>query len=325
MSKKYKFGNIEFDAEGTFFQKPKRFFLFIISILCIYTSVYTVDANETAVILRLGKFLKTTDPGLQLKFPLIDSVHKVKVDYQYKKEFGFRTIKPGVKSHYSTRGYEDESWMLTGDLKIADVRWVVQYKIYDPKKFLFNVKNIDDTIFDVSEAAMRLMIGDRSFIEVIQAERITIASEAEDYMQTILDRYNSGISIQMVQLQGVVPPEPVADSFNEVNRAKQEQETLINEALQEYNKQIYRIEGEAKKTITEAEGYAIERINEAKGDANLFNSIFEEYQKQPQITKDRLFIEAMNEIYINNKNKIIVDKDIENLVPFLNKNNMIVE
>jgi len=325
MSKKYKFGNIEFDAEGTFFQKPKRFFLFIISILCIYTSVYTVDANETAVILRLGKFLKTTDPGLQLKFPLIDSVHKVKVDYQYKKEFGFRTIKPGVKSHYSTRGYEDESWMLTGDLKIADVRWVVQYKIYDPKKFLFNVKNIDDTIFDVSEAAMRLMIGDRSFIEVIQAERITIASEAEDYMQTILDRYNSGISIQMVQLQGVVPPEPVADSFNEVNRAKQEQETLINEALQEYNKQIYRIEGEAKKTITEAEGYAIERINEAKGDANLFNSIFEEYQKQPQITKDRLFIEAMNEIYINNKNKIIVDKDIENLVPFLNKNNMIVD
>tara|TARA_Y100000590_G_C15705277_1_gene1008332 strand:- start:431 stop:1408 length:978 start_codon:yes stop_codon:yes gene_type:complete len=325
MSKKYKFGNLEFEAEGSFFQKPKRFILFIISILCVYTSVYTVDANETAVILRLGKFLKTTDPGLQLKFPLIDSVYKVKVDYQYKQEFGFRTIKPGVKSHYSTRGYEDESWMLTGDLKIADVRWVVQYKIYDPKKFLFNVKNIDETIFDVSESVMRLMIGDRSFIEVIQAERITIASEAKNYMQSILDKYNSGISVQMVQLQGVVPPEPVADSFNEVNRAKQEQETLINEALQEYNKQIYRIEGEAQKTVTEAEGYAIQRVNEAKGDANLFNAIFEEYQKQPQITKDRLFIEAMNEIYSNNKNKIIVDKDIENIVPFLNKNEMIVK
>ena len=325
MSKKYKFGNLEFEAEGSFFQKPKRFILFIISILCVYTSVYTVDANETAVILRLGKFLKTTDPGLQLKFPLIDSVYKVKVDYQYKQEFGFRTIKPGVKSHYSTRGYEDESWMLTGDLKIADVRWVVQYKIYDPKKFLFNVKNIEETIFDVSESVMRLMIGDRSFIEVIQAERITIASEAKNYMQSILDKYNSGISVQMVQLQGVVPPEPVADSFNEVNRAKQEQETLINEALQEYNKQIYRIEGEAQKTVTEAEGYAIQRVNEAKGDANLFNAIFEEYQKQPQITKDRLFIEAMNEIYSNNKNKIIVDKDIENIVPFLNKNEMIVK
>ena len=291
----------------------------MVSIFLIYSSIYTVDANENAVILRLGKYHATTTSGLQFKLPFIDSVYKVKVDYQYKKEFGFRTLKPGVKTHYSTRGYEDESWMLTGDLKIADVRWVVQYKINDTMKFLFNVKNIDETIFDVSESAMRLMIGDRSFIEVIQAERITIAVEAKQYMQEILDKYESGISIQMVQLQGVVPPEPVADSFNEVNRAKQEQETLINEALQEYNKQIYKIEGEAQKIITEAEGYAIERVNEAKGDANLFNSILKEYEKSPQVTKDRLFIEAMEEIYSSNKNKIIVDKDIEHLVPFLNK------
>ena len=319
MANKYKFGNLEFEAEGPVLKQPRKFFSILVSIFLIYSSVYTVDANENAVILRLGKYHTTTTSGLQFKLPFIDSVYKVKVDYQYKKEFGFRTLKPGVKTHYSTRGYEDESWMLTGDLKIADVRWVVQYKINDPMKFLFNVKNIDETIFDVSESAMRLMIGDRSFIEVIQAERITIAVEAKQYMQEILDKYESGISIQMVQLQGVVPPEPVADSFNEVNRAKQEQETLINEALQEYNKQIYKIEGEAQKIITEAEGYAIERVNEAKGDANLFNSILKEYEKSPQVTKDRLFIEAMEEIYSSNKNKIIVDKDIEHLVPFLNK------
>ena len=319
MSNKYKFGNLEFEAEGFVLKQPRKFLSLLVSVFLIYLSVYTVDANENAVILRLGKYHSTTNPGLQFKLPLVDSVYKVKVDYQYKKEFGFRTLKPGVKTHYSSRGYEDESWMLTGDLKIADVRWVVQYKINDPLKFLFNVKNIDDTIFDVSEAAMRLMIGDRSFIEVIQAERITIAIEAREYMQEILDKYESGISIQMVQLQGVVPPEPVADSFNEVNRAKQEQETLINEALQEYNKQIYKIEGEAQKIITEAEGYAIERVNESKGDANLFNSILKEYQKSPQITKDRLFIEAMEEIYSNNNNKIIIDKDIEHLVPLLNK------
>ena len=319
MSNKYKFGNLEFEAEGPILKQPRKFFSILVSIFLIYSSVYTVDANENAVILRLGKYHTTTTSGLQFKAPFIDSVYKVKVDYQYKKEFGFRTLKPGVKTHYSTRGYEDESWMLTGDLKIADVRWVVQYKINDPMKFLFNVKNIDETIFDVSESAMRLMIGDRSFIEVIQAERITIALEAKEYMQKILDKYEAGISIQMVQLQGVVPPEPVADSFNEVNRAKQEQETLINEALQEYNKQIYKIEGEAQKIITEAEGYAIERVNEAKGDANLFNSILKEYEKSPQVTKDRLFIEAMEEIYSSNKNKIIVDKDIEHLVPFLNK------
>ena len=319
MANKYKFGNLEFEAEGPVLKQPRKFFSILVSIFLIYSSIYTVDANENAVILRLGKYHATTTSGLQFKLPFIDSVYKVKVDYQYKKEFGFRTLKPGVKTHYSTRGYEDESWMLTGDLKIADVRWVVQYKINDPMKFLFNVKNIDETIFDVSESAMRLMIGDRSFIEVIQAERITIAVEAKQYMQEILDKYESGISIQMVQLQGVVPPEPVADSFNEVNRAKQEQETLINEALQEYNKQIYKIEGEAQKIITEAEGYAIERVNEAKGDANLFNSILKEYEKSPQVTKDRLFIEAMEEIYSSNKNKIIVDKDIEHLVPFLNK------
>ena len=319
MANKYKFGNLEFEAEGPVLKQPRKFFSILVSIFLIYSSIYTVDANENAVILRLGKYHTTTTSGLQFKLPFIDSVYKVKVDYQYKKEFGFRTLKPGVKTHYSTRGYEDESWMLTGDLKIADVRWVVQYKINDPMKFLFNVKNIDETIFDVSESAMRLMIGDRSFIEVIQAERITIAVEAKQYMQEILDKYESGISIQMVQLQGVVPPEPVADSFNEVNRAKQEQETLINEALQEYNKQIYKIEGEAQKIITEAEGYAIERVNEAKGDANLFNSILKEYEKSPQVTKDRLFIEAMEEIYSSNKNKIIVDKDIEHLVPFLNK------
>ena len=319
MSNKYKFGNLEFEAEGPVLKQPRKFFSILVSIFLIYSSIYTVDANENAVILRLGKYHTTTTSGLQFKLPFIDSIYKVKVDYQYKKEFGFRTLKPGVKTHYSTRGYEDESWMLTGDLKIADVRWVVQYKINDPIKFLFNVKNIDETIFDVSESAMRLMIGDRSFIEVIQAERITIAVEAKQYMQEILDKYESGISIQMVQLQGVVPPEPVADSFNEVNRAKQEQETLINEALQEYNKQIYKIEGEAQKIITEAEGYAIERVNEAKGDANLFNSILKEYEKSPQVTKDRLFIEAMEEIYSSNKNKIIVDKDIEHLVPFLNK------
>ncbi len=163
------------------------------------------------------------------------------------------------------------------------------------------------------------MIGDRSFMEVLQSERESVALEARKYMQDLLDSYQSGVSIQLVQLQGVVPPEPVSDSFNEVNRAKQEQETLINEAKQAYNQKIFLIEGEAEKIITEANGYAIERVNEAKGDIALFESILSEYQKAPQITKDRLYLETMEEIFSKNKNKIIVDKDIENLVPFLNQ------
>ena len=292
--------------------------VFVLGFL-IMSSVYTVDANENAVILRFGAYTDTKGPGLHFKIPFIETVQKVKVDYQYKQEFGFRTLRPGVKTQYSTRGFEKESWMLTGDLKIAEVKWVVQYKIKDAKNYLFNVKNVENTIFDVSEASVRLMIGDRSFMEVLQSERESVALEAKKYMQELLDSYKSGVSIQLVQLQGVVPPEPVADSFNEVNRAKQEQETLINEAKQAYNKIIFLVEGEAEKIITEANGYAIERVNEAKGDIALFESILSEYKKAPQITKDRLYLETMEAILSKNKNKIIVDKDIENLVPFLNQ------
>ena len=297
----------------------KSFLLPFFIVFLLLGSIYTVDANENAVVLRLGKYNSTTGPGLHLKLPFIDTVEKVKVDYQYKQEFGFRTLRPGVKTQYSNRGYEGESWMLTGDLKIAEVKWVVQYKIKDAKDYLFNVKNVENTIFDVSEAAVRLMIGDRSFIEVLQAERESVAIEARKYMQELLDSYKCGVSIQLVQLQGVVPPEPVADSFNEVNRAKQEQETLINEAKQAYNQKIFLVEGQAEKIITEANGYAIERTNQAEGDVALFESILLEYNKAPQITKDRLYLETMEYVLSNNKNKIIVDKDIENLVPFLNQ------
>ena len=297
----------------------KSFLLPFFIVFLLLGSIYTVDANENAVVLRLGKYNSTTGPGLHLKLPFLDTVEKVKVDYQYKQEFGFRTLRPGVKTQYSNRGYEQESWMLTGDLKIAEVKWVVQYKIKDAKDYLFNVKNVENTIFDVSEAAVRLMIGDRSFIEVLQAERESVAIEARKYMQELLDSYKCGVSIQLVQLQGVVPPEPVADSFNEVNRAKQEQETLINEAKQAYNQKIFLVEGQAEKIITEANGYAIERTNQAKGDVALFESILLEYNKAPQITKDRLYLETMEYVLSNNKNKIIVDKDIENLVPFLNQ------
>ena len=320
MANKVKFGDFEINLENSPLKNLKKYAGFFIAGLLLVSSIYTVDANENAVILRLGQYHTTTGPGLQFKVPFIDSIYKVKVDYQYKDEFGFRTLRPGVKSAFSTRGYEEEAWMLTGDLKIADVRWVVQYKIKDARDYLFNVKNIDETIKDVSEAAMRLMIGDRSFIEVIQTERVAIADNAKLYMQILLDKYKSGVSIQLVQLQGVVPPEPVADSFNEVNRAKQDQETLINEAKQVYNKQIYRIEGEAKKIITEAEGYSIERVNNAKGDVALFESVLKEYLKAPQITRDRLYIETMEHVLSANKNKIIVDKDIEHLVPFLDQN-----
>ncbi len=290
-------------------------------VIALFSSFYTVDANENGVVLRFGRYINTTTPGLHFKLPFgIDEVSKIKVDYQYKLEFGFRTTNPGVRSEYATSGYEHESWMLTGDLNIADVMWAIQYKIKDPVAYLFNVRGVENTIRDVSEATMRLMIGDRSFQEALQSERIAIANQSKEHMQTLLDKYNAGISIQIVQLQDVFPPKPVADSFNEVNRAKQEQESAINQARQAYNKEIYRVEGEAKRLIAEAEGYAIERTNNAKGDVALFEAVLKEYRKAPKITKDRLYLETMNKIYGETKNKVVVDKRMKNLLPLLNLN-----
>jgi modulator of FtsH protease HflK len=321
MTQKVQFGDMDIIIPKMNFMKIITGAAIFILVISLYTSVYTIDANENGVVLRFGKYTTTTMPGLHLKLPFgIDKVYKVMVDYQYKLEFGFRTEKPDVRTRYSKSNFDDESWMLTGDLNIAEVKWVVQYKIGDPSAYLFNVRNVDNTIRDVAETAMRLMVGDRSFSEAIQAERIAIADLSRIYMQEILDKYKTGISVQMVQLQGVHPPKPVSDSFNEVNRAKQEQEMTINEAWQAYNKDIYKAEGESKKMVNEAEGYAVKRTNEALGDVALFISILKEYKRAPQITKDRLYLESMESIFSRIKHKVIVDDKLQNFLPFMNLN-----
>ena len=271
--------------------------------------------------MTLGRYSRTTDPGIHLKIPFgIEKIYKVRVDYQYKQEFGFRTKSAAQRTQYSSKNFEYESWMLTGDLNIAEVEWIVQYKIKNPKKYLFNIRDVQNTIRDVSEATMRLMVGDKSFQDVLKSGREVISDNAKLHMQKILDQYESGISIQLVQLQDVLPPQPVADSFNEVNRAKQEQESAINEARQAYNKEIYKVEGEAQKMISESEGYAIERVNTAKGDVQLFTSVLKEYKKAPQITKDRLYIENMESILKKIPHKIIIDEKLENILPLLDLN-----
>ena len=318
MAQNIKFGDVDVQIPNFEFKKFGSLIAIIAIVILAFFSFYTVDANENGVILRLGKYSHTTMPGLHFKIPIVDRVYRVKVDYQYKKEFGFRTVKAGVRTEYSKRNYNAESWMLTGDLNIAEVHWIVQFKIKDAAAFLFNVRDVDNTIKDVSEATLRLMIGDRSFTEVLQTDRKIIADKSKTHMQSILDKYNTGIVVKMVQLQGVLPPDPVADSFNEVIRAEQEEETLINEANQAFNKEIYKAEGEAKQLINEAKGYAIERINTAEGDAKLFKLVLKEYKKAPQITKDRYFIETMNEVYSKSPDKVVVDSKLENFLPLMN-------
>ena len=321
MAQNIKFGDMDIQIPPFDFNKFGKFIPIIIILILATFSFYTVNANENGVVLRLGKYSHTTLPGLRFKIPFIDQVYRVQVDKQFKREFGFRTLKAGVQTQYSKRNYYKESWMLTGDLNIADVRWIIQFKIKNAADYLFNVRDVENTIRDVSEAALRLIIGDRSFTEVVQTDRVAIADQAKLYMQQILDNYKSGISIKMVQLQSVLPPEPVADSYNEVVRAEQEQEKLENEANQAFNKEIYRAEGEAKKLINEAKGYAVERVNNAKGEAVLFELVLAEYKKAPQITKDRYYIEKMNEIYSKTNNKVIVDTRLENFLPMMNLQN----
>ncbi len=292
--------------------------IFIIFIIFM-TSFYTVAPDEEGVVLRFGKFVRTAGPGIHFKFPApIERAVKVKVEHIYKEEFGFRTEKPGIRTYYRKGDFSDESMMLSGDLNIADVEWIIQYKIKNSSDWLFNVREQVNTIRDVAESAMRLVVGDRSITEVITIGRVEIANEMQDVMQKLLDRYQSGVSIVTVQLQDVNPPDKVKPSFNEVNQAKQDKEKITNQAWETYNKAIPEMEGKAARMISEAEGYALNRVNRSKGDAERFIALWKEYNQAKDVTRRRLYLEAMADVMPSLNNKFIVDERLKGLLPLLN-------
>ncbi|MEE9270270.1 MAG: FtsH protease activity modulator HflK [Candidatus Krumholzibacteria bacterium] len=287
-------------------------------ILAIST-FYTIGPEETGVVLRLGHYDRATDPGLHMKMPLgIEKVIKVPIERQLKEEFGFQTVSAGVRSQFSVRGRESEANMLTGDLNAAVVEWVVQYRIVDPYKFLFRVRNVRSTFRDMSEAVMRYVVGDRTVNEVLTIGRQEIADLVETELQGLCDQYETGIKVEQVVLQDVNPPDQVKPSFNEVNEAQQEREKLINEAQSEYNRVIPRARGQAQQAIQEARGYALERVNTARGDSARFVAVFDEYRKAPEITRKRIYLETMNTILPQVAKKIIVDDNLKSLIPLLN-------
>ncbi len=270
-----------------------------IVVLGVLSSFVAVDTDEVGVLQRFGRHVAPPlEPGLHFKLPfLIDRVDRVKVDRVQTLPFGFRSAGGIGRSSGKSREVPEESLMLTGDQNVVDVEWIVQYKIKDAPNWLFNIKNPVDTIRDVSEAAMRLVVGDSSATEVLTARRREIAREVKRAMQKTLDDYGSGVYVQAVELQNVVPPtEAVQDSYNEVNRARQEKDTTINKARREYEKAIPAAEGEKQKTIQEAEGYKLKRINEARGDVAKFVKILGEYEKSPEVTRRRLYLEAIEQL-----------------------------
>lgn len=283
------------------------------------TAVYTVQPSEEVVITRFGKFDRTTPPGLHFKLPWgIESATTVTTKLVLQEEFGFRSM--GGNSSRGPTAYQDtsfdkESQMLTGDLNVADVEWIVQYQIADPRKWLFQAQDPHQNIRDVSEAIMRRVVGDRTVNEVLTTGRVEIASEAQRLGQEVLDKYDLGIRIVTVKLQDVNPPQVVKSSFNEVNAAKQEQEQAINVAEEAYNKVIPEARGKAEETISEAEGYASAVVNRARGDAERFTLTLREYQHAPDVTRKRIYLETMEELFGRFKKLTIVDDKVKGLMP----------
>ncbi len=284
----------------------------------IFTGLYTVNPEEVGVIQRFGKYVDTTEPGLHFKIPFtIDKLTKVPVRKVIKQEFGFRTLQAGVNTKYSTRNYDHESLMLTGDLNIANVSWIVQYRIKDPVRYLFRIKNIHETIRDLSETVVREIVGDHSVDEVIVLSRKDIADQTEVLLQKQLDKYEAGIEIVTINLQNVNPPNPVQPAFNNVNSAKQEKEKIVNQAWENYNKIIPEAKGKAKRTIEEAEGYAVNRINRAQGDAERFTKMHAQYRNAKTITKKRIYLETMQKVLPKVEKVYIIDEDMQGLLPLL--------
>lgn len=286
-------------------------------LILLASTLFQVQPEEVGIITRFGKYVRKVESGLNMKVPIIERLYKVAVERQQKEEFGFRTTSPGVRSEYTKEGTADESLMLTGDLNLADVEWVVQYRIEDPYSFLFRVREPVIALRDISEASMREIVGDRTVNEVLTVGRAEIASSVHQKIQQLCTEYSLGIRIEQVVLQDVNPPDPVKDAFNDVNQAQQERETLINQARSEYNKVVPRAKGQAEETIQRAEGYATERVNNALGEASRFNALYLEYVKAPEVTKRRIYLETMEEILPKAGNKIITDESGNNLLPLL--------
>jgi membrane protease subunit HflK len=292
----------------------------VVAVVGMLTAYVQIEPDEVGVKLRLGRFIGTVEPGPHFRLPFgIDRIIKVPVQRQLKAEFGFRTTRPDVQSAYAADKPEmaRESLMLTGDLNVAVVEWIVQYKIKDPYQYLFKVKNVEAMLRDISEASMRAVVGDHSVNEVLTTGRQRVATESKVLLQGLADRYETGVDIQQVVLQDVNPPDPVKPSFNEVNQAIQEKERAINEAYAELNREIPRARGEAEEAMRAAEGYAIERVNRAKGEADRFVRIYDEYRKAPDVTRRRMYLDAVADVLQRARQKVVVDESQKGVTPML--------
>jgi len=294
----------------------------ILLLVILGTSVFIVDQTERAVITRFGRFVGTRDPGLHFKLPFgIERNYTVNVTSVNTEEFGFRTMRGGNFPAYTSQAAE--SIMLTGDLNIVDVEWIIQYRVVDPRAWVFNVRERRETIRDVSRSVINMLVGDRAIMDIMGVERSAIESEAQIIMNDTFNLYSLGINVIAVRLQNVTPPTgerdfPVLQAFEDVNRAMQDRERLINEGQQVYNEAIPRARGEAERVVQVAQGYATERVNMARGDVARFSSVLVEYRRAPEVTTQRLYYEMIEEVFRDEDGMVIIDRNLQNFLPLLN-------
>jgi len=289
----------------------------IVALILLGTSIFIVDQTEQAVITRFGRFIAIREPGLHLKLPFgIDQNYTVNVRTFQTEEFGFRTRRGGNYPAYTSQS--TESVMLTGDLNIVDVEWIIQYRVVDPKAWTFNVNERRPTIRDVSRSAINMLVGDRAIMDIMGIERSAIEIEALAIMNDRFREYGLGIDVVNVKLQNVTPPSGVQEAFEDVNKAMQDLERLINEGQQVYNEEIPRARGEAERTIQIAQGYATERVNKARGDVARFNSVYNEFRNAPEVTRQRLYYEMIEEVFKDEKSVRMIDRNLDNFLPMLN-------
>ncbi len=279
-----------------------------------FSSFFTIKPGEVGIVLRFGKYARTTQPGLHFKIPYLEELAKVDVETVRKEEFGFRTRTPGFSASFDRKGYDMESLMLTGDKDVIEVAWIVQYKVSDPVKFLFEVRDVGQAVRDASETVTRRIVGNMDF-DYVLSNREILAASAKHELQGQMDRLQCGIVIVTLQLLDINPPEPVKPAFNEVNVADQDMKRLVNEAEETYNKVIPKARGSAKQIVEEAKGYAAERLNRATGETNRFKAIVREYQGAEEVTRQRMYLEAMEDVLPKVEHLYIMDKNQQNLLP----------
>jgi membrane protease subunit HflK len=292
-----------------------------LSLWAAYSSVYTVQPEEQAVVKRFGSVFAISDPGLHLRLPFgIDTVQLVATERVLKEEFGFRTESTSATSasRFAAQRSPSESLMLTGDLNIIQVEWVVQYRIGDPVKYLYNMREPLRTLRDLAESVMRRVVGNRIGSDVLTVGRVEIANTAREEIQSAMNQYDNGIRIITVELQDVVPPPRVQPAFNEVNEARQELERMVNEATRQANEAIPRAEGTAKRINSQAEGYATERVNRALGESGRFTAVLLEYGSVPAVTRSRLYLEALSDALPRIGSVIVVQDGQMSPLPLLN-------